>query len=418
MASWKFRPQHGLLVVVLLLLLTFLGLSFLRPIKAQPVTYSFSPVADAYVSSAFPTTNFGTDPLLSVDVSPTVRSYLTITVENITGTVTSASLRIFANSTNPTGFTVHRVSDSTWTEMGIVYSNAPALDLTTSGASGPLVAGTWYTINITPLISGNGTYSIGLKTRSKTDLGLGSRESANPPQLIVEEETDPGPTPTAASTPAPSPSPGGSKTPSLCGVGNFAWTKTNVLARGAQPTVAQVACLKQNGFTTFIRQNPETANNTSESAEQAAVEASPPATYIGLYKIPNDTVYSPVMLDAMMDDVVARLAQGEKILVHDAAGRGRMGFWDATYLLWDGYGTAAQTIEDRYLAKALPFLGAKIGCQAGGNGQVQVLAEISQLLTGITYFPQVDEYGTTWANCVRPAYMNGWDYSTITWPAH
>jgi hypothetical protein len=161
-----------------------------------------------------------------------------------------------------------------------------------------------------------------------------------------------------------------------------------------------------------------TETTTSESAEQAAVQASPSATYIGAYKIPDDTVYAPAMLDTMIDDVVARLANGEKILVHDSAGRGRMGFWDATYLLWDGYGTGAQTIEDRYLAKTLPFQGAKIGCSDGGHGQVQALAEISQILTGVTYFPQVDEDGTQWSNCVRPSYMNGWDFSIITWPAH
>jgi hypothetical protein len=89
-----------------------------------------------------------------------------------------------------------------------------------------------------------------------------------------------------------------------------------------------------------------------------------------------------------------------------------MGFWDAVYWMRHGL-TPPQAIEDRYLAKALDFQGAKIGCGDGGNGQVQGLSEIAQILSGQPYLPQADEYGTTWQNCPRPAYMDGWDYSTV-----
>ena len=47
------------------------------------------------------------------------------------------------------------------------------------------------------------------------------------------------------------------------------------------------------------------------------------------------------------------------------------------------------------------------------NGQVQALAEIAQAIDGQPYFPVLDEYGTVWANCPRPAYMEGWDYSAL-----
>jgi hypothetical protein len=65
------------------------------------------------------------------------------------------------------------------------------------------------------------------------------------------------------------------------------------------------------------------------------------------------------------------------------------------------------------LAKTFPFAGAKIGCGDGGHGQVQALAEIGAILTGQTYYLAVDEYGTAWSNCARPAYMAGWDYATV-----
>jgi hypothetical protein len=143
-------------------------------------------------------------------------------------------------------------------------------------------------------------------------------------------------------------------------------------------------------------------------AQQAGLE------YINM-GIDDDKAPSPDQLQAWIDTVNVRLAQGLVVLVFDAGGRGRIGFWDAVYLMMHG-GGAAVTIEDRYLAKALPFLGAKIGCLDGGNGQVQALAEIGNDLTGVTYYPQVDEFGTTWPNCPRPAYMNGWDYGPMFGP--
>lgn len=218
------------------------------------------------------------------------------------------------------------------------------------------------------------------------------------------------PTPTipVSSTPTPS-------SISNCGITNFAWTKVNQLARGAQPTTSQIACLGQNGFTTIIRQNQATETATSESAEQTAAQNAG-MTYIGAYKLTDDTAYSPQTLQTMITDIVNRLNSGERILVHDTAGRGRMGFWDATFLMWDSM-TAQQAIENRYLAKALPFDGAKIDCANGGNGQVQALADISQFLKGTRYLPQVDEYGTAWANCPKPSYMSAWDYSSIVWPS-
>jgi hypothetical protein len=100
------------------------------------------------------------------------------------------------------------------------------------------------------------------------------------------------------------------------------------------------------------------------------------------------------------------------VLVHDAAGRGRMGFWDAVYLMRRSM-SPQQAIEGYYLAKVLHFQGAKIGCQDGGNGQVQALSEIALAISGEPYLPQVDQYGTTWQDCPRPGYMEGWNYGPM-----
>ena len=67
-----------------------------------------------------------------------------------------------------------------------MFANAPAVDDVTS-TSNAFVAGTWASVDITPLITGNGSFNIALTTTSSTAFNLASRESGvNAPQLIIE----------------------------------------------------------------------------------------------------------------------------------------------------------------------------------------------------------------------------------------
>lgn len=201
------------------------------------------------------------------------------------------------------------------------------------------------------------------------------------------------------------PPPGQPATVDVCGIPNFAWTIDGTLARSAQPPDAAWQCLHERGFTTIIRQNPEDNPEREQRAvQQIGME------YIGDYAIPDQTTYSPEMLETMLHDVVERLRQGQRILVHDAGGRGRMGFWEAAFLMWDGW--SSQDAIDRYIA-----FGWKIDCNKGGNGQMQAINEIATALGQPTYYPARDSYGTPWKQCRRPAYMRSWNYAGIDWPA-
>ena len=156
-------------------------------------TTTFTPVADSYVDSSTPTSNFGTNPAIKVDASPaTVRSYLKFTLSGLTGTVTSATLRVFTNTAQSVGYDVFGVTDTSWIESGaggITFNNAPALAATKTGSSGPVSALAWTTVNVTPLVAGNGTISIALTTTSSTALSMQSRTGTNPPQLVVTATT-------------------------------------------------------------------------------------------------------------------------------------------------------------------------------------------------------------------------------------
>jgi hypothetical protein len=149
-------------------------------------TTTFTSIADSYVDAASPTSNFGSLTTLRVDASPDVRSYLRFNVQGLNGTVTRATLRIFANTASSQGFRAHALSDNSWSETAINYNNAPPLGAVL-GSSGAAGASTWKTVDVTAYVTGNGTFNFGLSTTGSTALSLASRQSgANAPQLIVE----------------------------------------------------------------------------------------------------------------------------------------------------------------------------------------------------------------------------------------
>ena len=190
-----------------------------------------------------------------------------------------------------------------------------------------------------------------------------------------------------------------------CAVPNLAWTVLDQLLRGGRPTLAGMRCLAAAGVGVLVDQR---------TPAEARPWYAPQARLLGLeylnLGIPDDSAPSPDMLRTWLETVRARLEVGELVLVHDAAGRGRMGFWEAVYHMSESGLSPQAAIDGYYLGTALPFKGARIGCQNGGNGQVQALAEIAEILSGQPYLPDVDEYGTRWEDCPRPAYMDGWDY--------
>jgi hypothetical protein len=149
-------------------------------------SFSFTPIADAYVDAGNPANNYGALTTLRVDGSPLIRSYLRFNVQGMSGTITRATLRVFANSASSQGCSAHSVSNNTWTESTINFSNAPSVGgaLGSSGSSG---AGVWISMDVTAYITGNGTYNLALTTPGSTAVSLASREAgANAPQLIVE----------------------------------------------------------------------------------------------------------------------------------------------------------------------------------------------------------------------------------------
>lgn len=143
--------------------------------------------ADSYVDASAPTANNGTKNQLRADGQPTVTSYLKFAA-GIGGTVTSATLRIWVNSSHSSGFDVHVAGDSGWSETGITYDNAPTYGGIVA-SSGGFSGGSWVEIDITSVVDGSDVLTLVLTTSSSTAMSLASRESgATAAQLVIQAQ--------------------------------------------------------------------------------------------------------------------------------------------------------------------------------------------------------------------------------------
>ncbi|MGE5776244.1 MAG: DNRLRE domain-containing protein [Chloroflexota bacterium] len=154
-------------------------------VTATPAVNTFLPVGDAYVTAGSPASNYGSATTLRTDASPDIHSYLRFDVQGLTGRVTKATLRIYANSTSSQGCTINSAGSNSWDENTITYNNAPSVG-GTLGSSGAFGGGEWVEVDVTSYITGSGFYNLALTTPSSTAISFASRESLNAPQLIIE----------------------------------------------------------------------------------------------------------------------------------------------------------------------------------------------------------------------------------------
>ena len=107
-------------------------------------------------------------------------------MQGLTGAATSANLAVWVLSTSGGASARSLTTPGTaWTETGITWSNAPALNLTTAVKTlGTITAGTWANFDVTSIVTGSGNLTIGVTTT--TSASFASREDAtHPPQLTV-----------------------------------------------------------------------------------------------------------------------------------------------------------------------------------------------------------------------------------------
>ncbi len=151
-------------------------------------TVTLNPDADSYVNSASPSSNYGSASSFYVDADGVRQTYLTFDLSAVSGTITGATLRIHAGSSQSAGYQVFAVATTSWGEKTITWSNKPSFASTGSGSSGAVTSGSWTTVDLPPSLvqaALGGKLSLALTTTGNTNLRLDSRESASPPELVV-----------------------------------------------------------------------------------------------------------------------------------------------------------------------------------------------------------------------------------------
>ncbi len=162
------------------------------PSVTQPavaVNYSFNPIADAHVSSAFPTNNYGGAPNLNSGLGPPIEeTYIQFDLTSTVGTVNLAILYLWATNATTDGPQIFRTAlGATWNEGTITYNTGrPA---TVGGSFGDLgavgIGWTGYDITALLIANGPGVYTFVLRGTSTDAIGISSKDGATPPELDI-----------------------------------------------------------------------------------------------------------------------------------------------------------------------------------------------------------------------------------------
>jgi len=141
---------------------------------------------DAYVRSNAPDENTGTAPTLRAYKSSTAQtdSFLKFSVGTTAGSVTSAKLRLFVTNASPNGGALF-TAGSTWSQSTLTWNTRPTIGTTTIANAGSVGIGTWIELDVTAVVTGQGTYSFVLRGASGDVAYYDSREATNKPQLVV-----------------------------------------------------------------------------------------------------------------------------------------------------------------------------------------------------------------------------------------
>ena len=150
------------------------------------LTLSFAPIDDAYIASGSPSTNYASVTSLQVDNSPIKHILIKFTVSGLSGKqVSSAKLRFYNVDPSSKGGDFYPVSDNSWQEGTVTWANAPAAQTNLLASLGSVSPGNWYEVDLTSLITGDGTYSLRISSTSSDGADYSSKEGANPPQLVI-----------------------------------------------------------------------------------------------------------------------------------------------------------------------------------------------------------------------------------------
>ena len=195
--------------------------------QSAAATSTFSAEADTYVSEDAPSKSFGASTQLVVDGAPVRRTFVRFAVAGLSAPVVSATLRLrvadVSGSASLVGGTVRSMSDTTWDEGTVTWSDPPVADGPTLGQLGRAATGAWVDLDVTAAVPDEGSYGFEVSMVADDSAIYDSRESASGgPQLVVVSSTS-STTSSSSSTTTTAPE----RDPILVGAGDIAGCKTS-----------------------------------------------------------------------------------------------------------------------------------------------------------------------------------------------
>ena len=142
-------------------------------------TQTFAVEADAYVSEARPSLNFGAATRLKTadGNGRDEHSYLRFNVSGVSRPIVSAKVRTYAADKSVNGPAIFGV-DGAWSELGLTWATRPLAVGMPSDDKGSVQGGTYVDFDVTPMVNGDGSYNFVLVPNSTDGLALAAREEA------------------------------------------------------------------------------------------------------------------------------------------------------------------------------------------------------------------------------------------------
>ena len=151
-------------------------------------TLSYTPTDDATVRSGSPDKNYGPDRTLQADSDPSDDFLIKFVVTGINDrSVLNAKLRLYNVNKSDTGGDLYSVLNNTWVEDSVSWNTAPMTGLTFLASLGFVEEENWYELDVTSLITGDGTYGFCMSTTSTNGADYASNEAGAElaPRLVI-----------------------------------------------------------------------------------------------------------------------------------------------------------------------------------------------------------------------------------------
>lgn len=104
---------------------------------------------------------------------------LKFTVSGVgSGTIQSVTLRLFCLDASDKGGDFYWVPENSWQENTVNWNSEPAADPTLRASLGAVSVNTWYEVDLSSLVTGDGTYSIRIASTSSNGADYSTKEGA------------------------------------------------------------------------------------------------------------------------------------------------------------------------------------------------------------------------------------------------